>query len=60
MAFKRKKTITTDYDTDSRAEMIEHLRRHREAGDRVPDRAFEILEEDTKKHGDNANVPWIE
>jgi hypothetical protein len=45
----------TDYITDSRAEMIEHLRRHREAGDRVPDYAFEKLEEDIRGHGDDAN-----
>ncbi len=45
----------TNFNTDSRTEMIEHLRRHREAGDRVPDYAFEKLEKDIREHGDDAN-----
>lgn len=34
------------FDTESRAEMILHLRRHQAAGHDVPDRAFEGLAEE--------------
>lgn len=46
----------TDYNTNSRTEMIAHLKQHRDAGDRVPCRAFEQLEEDIRLSGDDANV----
>jgi len=45
-----------DFNTNSRTEMLAHLKQHREAGDRVPCRAFETLEEDIRLSGDDANV----
>lgn len=47
--------VHATYHTNSRAEMLAHLRRHREAGDSVPCRAFEELEKDIRQSGDNAN-----
>jgi len=45
-----------DFNTNSRTEMLAHLKQHREAGERVPCRAFETLEEDIRLSGDDANV----
>ncbi len=48
--------INKDYVTNSRTAMLEHLKKHRDSGDRVPCRAFETLEDDLKLFGDDTGV----
>jgi len=40
------------FETQSRAGMIEHLRKHQLAGDKVPDRTFVRIEEEIIERGD--------
>jgi len=40
------------FETDTRTGMIEHLREHRRAGDRVPDEAFARIEAEIKEYGE--------
>jgi hypothetical protein len=44
---------------DTRNEMIEHLKKHRESGDKVPNEAFELLFEELKKYGDKVKTDLI-
>jgi len=46
----------TDFATQSRTEMLKHLKKHKDSGDTVPARAFDQLEEDLRRYGDDANV----
>lgn len=40
------------YRTNSRSEMIDHLKKHRQIGHKVPDRAIERLNREIQEEGD--------